>query len=156
MKSTVGSLLIELSALERTQPDFLCSAISVRDEGVFVSFPDGTLKIDPNTSRESIAKIVRESGYPVQEPLEGTLPPMNFQPRPHESWIEFLNDLGTYEQDLDDICPGLGYEEVKRLGETVVISLRCGPVTMSNEFKLNSMPVALPVDLAFDFKKLIN
>ncbi|GAA5226982.1 hypothetical protein [Paeniglutamicibacter antarcticus] len=156
MKSNVGSLLIELSALERTQPDFLCSGVAVRGEDVFVSFPERVLKIDSTADRESIAKSLRESGYEVRSSFEGALPPMNFVPGPHESWIEFLNDLGTYEQDMDDICPGLGYEEVKRLEKTVEISLKCGSVRISREFTLDSMPVGVPVDLAFDFKKILD
>lgn len=141
--------------MERAQPEFLCTGVQKHGSKVRVLLHDRSLSLPPEINRDSIVTALRGHGLAAREAFTGELPPMNLEPAVHETWIELLNDLGTYEPDIADISPGLGYERIEVKGTHAWITLAKGEQRLSKDIDLaaKEFPAGLPIDLAFEFNR---
>jgi len=151
-----GRLFMELSALERTQGDFLLSGFSVTELGnVAVKVYNEWVPCSREASRSDIESLLIRAGYTVRPAWMQELPPLNLEPKIHDFWVELLQDLGSYETEMKDISPGLSYQRIEIFDLTVKISLSNGERTKIMQVRLDrgEFPAALPVDFAFEFNK---
>lgn len=87
---------MELSALERTQGDFLLSGFSVTELGyVAVKVYNEWVPCSREASRSDIESLLLRAGYTVRPAWIQELPPLNLEPKIHDFWVELLQDLGS-------------------------------------------------------------
>ncbi|WP_147391630.1 hypothetical protein [Galactobacter valiniphilus] len=145
----LGTLLFELSELERGQERFVCTAFSVREGAVVLSAAGREVTVPLGATRGELHRLLTEAGIALDPPHEGELPPIEAG-GPHLDWVELLRDLASGPDDLASTGTGL-LLSASTDGSSALVTLRNARGVRHHPYAFDgSYPAAVALDFATD------